>query len=298
MSSSAGGARSPRLASSPVVAPTMRIAVTGAAGILGRRVIERASAAGHDVVAVDLPDAVPGDGVGRVDWRAADVIDLDAVRAALTGTDVVVHLGALTSPYHPEPIVHRTNVNGTHNVLVAAEELQLAAVCLASSVNAIGGAFSYSPRYDEFPITEDHPSYCEDSYSLSKLILEQQSAAFARRRPHVPFTALRLHALHDDYDTAARSCQDEVDYRHLWGWTAVDQAAAACLLAVRRRAPGHAVANIVAARTASATPSAELADKWFPEVPRRQPLVGNAGFYTTDAAQRLLGWDAHDEHPA
>ena len=277
----------------------MRIAVTGAAGRLGRYVLARSLQAGHGVIAVDLPAVVPA-ATADLEWRAGDLTELDQVRAALSGADAVVHLGALTSPRYPEPEVHRTNVGGTYNVLAAAEEHGLRAVCIASSVNAIGGIYSADPRYDYFPIDEEHSSYCEDSYSLSKWLVEQQMAAFARRRPHVPFSALRLHALREDI-TAARKAADNDDQHerlHLWGWTSFDSAAAACLLALHRPAPGHGVYNIVGTRTASSTPSEELARRWYPQVPLRAPLPGEAGFYSTAKALAELGWDAHDEHPA
>ncbi len=281
----------------------MRIAVTGAAGRLGRHVVTRALDAGHEVIAIDLPAAVEGqqcadEHVGGVEWRSADVTDLEEVRAALAGAQGVVHLGALIHPRYPEPLVTRTNVDGTHHVLVAAEEHGAAAVCLASSINAIGGVFSAAARYDAFPVTEGHASYCEDSYSLSKWILEQQSAAFARRRPEVAFTALRLHALCHDHAEARERCDDERRRGELWGWTSLDSAAAASRLAQHRRAPGHEVCNIVSTRTASDTPSEELARRWYPDVPLTGPLRGNAGFYATEAGRAVLGWDAHDEHPA
>jgi UDP-glucose 4-epimerase len=276
----------------------VRVAVTGAAGRLGRRVLARAVLAGHEVVAVDLPGGADPPPVAGVEWRAADVTDLQQVRAVLAGAQGVVHLAALTHPRYPEPDVHRTNVDGTHHVLVAAQEHGVGAVCLASSVNAIGGVFSTAPRYDAFPVSEGHPTYCEDSYSLSKWILEQQSAAFARRRPDVPFTALRLHALREDHAHARATMDDRHNPVQLWGWTSFDSAAAACLLALHRATPGHAVCNIVAARTTSATPSAELASRWYPDVPLRAPLDGHAGFYATGAALAVLNWDAREEHPA
>jgi nucleoside-diphosphate-sugar epimerase len=273
----------------------VRIAVTGAAGKLGRHVVDRAVLAGHEVVAIDL--AVP-DGPAGVQWRTADVTDLGQVRAALAGAQGLVHLGALTHPRYPEPDVFRTNVDGTHHVLVAAEEHGIDAVCLASSVNAIGGVFSRAARYDRFPVTEQHPSYAEDAYSLSKWILEQESAACARRRPGAAFTALRFHALRDDHAHAHATMGDEHGASQLWGWTSFGSAAAACLLALHRATPGHAVCHIVAARTTSDTPSAELAHRWHPGVPVDRPLAGRTGFYATDAAWAVLGWDAHDEHPA
>jgi nucleoside-diphosphate-sugar epimerase len=277
----------------------MRIVVTGAAGRLGRHVVARALRAGHEVVAVDLPAAVDGlDEPAPVEWRTADLTDLEQARAALAGAEGLVHLGALTHPRYPEPAVFRTNVDGGHHVLVAAEEHGISAVCLASSVNAIGGVFSAAPRYDRFPVTEEHPTYAEDAYSLSKWILEQESAAFARRRPQVAFTALRFHALRDDYTHAHITMDLQNGGKQLWGWTSFDSAAAACLLALNRRAPGHAACHIVADRTTRDEPSAELAASWYPQVPVDGELAGNAGFYATDAAKAVLGWDAHDEHPA
>jgi nucleoside-diphosphate-sugar epimerase len=273
------------------------IAVTGAAGRLGRPVVARALRAGHEVIAVDLPAALP-EPDGRVQWRAADLTDLDAARAALAGAQGVIHLGGLTHPGYPEPAVHRTNVEGTYHVLVAAEEHALEAVCLASSVNAIGGIYSAAPHVDYFPIDEDHPSYCEDPYSLSKWIVEQQSAAFARRRPDVAFSALRLHGLRDAAASAIRpGGNDERPHRDLWGWVTFDAAAAACLLALHRTTPGHAVYNIVADRTTTGTPTADLLARWYPGVPLRSPLAGNAGLYCTARASGELGWDPAVDHP-
>ncbi len=271
--------------------------MTGAAGRLGRHVVARALRAGHDVIAADLPGTV-GESGGRVEWRAADLTDLDAVRAVLAGAQGVIHLGGLVHPHHPEPEVHRVNVNGTYHVLVAAEEHGLDGVCLASSINAIGGVYSAAPRYDYFPVDEEHPSYAEDAYSLSKWIVEQQSAAFARRRPDVPFSALRLHGLRDDAESAMlRGPDDGRARKDLWGWVSLDAAAAACLLAVFRPTPGHAAYHVVADRTITATPSVELAARWFPGVPLRTPMAGNAGFYATARATADLGWDPAVDHP-
>jgi nucleoside-diphosphate-sugar epimerase len=182
-------------------------------------------------------------------------------------------------------------------VLVAAEEHGLTGVCLASSVNAIGGVFSRAPRFDRFPVDEEHPCYAEDTYSLSKWIVEQQSAAFARRRPDVAFSALRLHALRDDMTSAVQTGADERTRKDLWGWVSFEAAAAACLLAVLRPTPGHAVYHVVADRTTTTTPSAELAARFYPDVPLRTPLEGTAGFYSTARITADLGWDPAVDHP-
>ena len=77
----------------------------------------------------------------------------------------------------------------------------------------------------------------------------------------------------------------------------LDAAAAACLLALHRRTPGHTVYHIVADRTTTGTPSAELAARWYPGVLPRSPLEGNAGFYSTARARAELGWDPAVDHP-
>jgi UDP-glucose 4-epimerase len=158
--------------------------------------------------------------------------------------------------------------------------------------------FSTAARYDHLPVTEQHPTYCEDAYSLSKWILEQEAAAFARRHPDVPITALRLHALREDHAHARATMNELHGVSQLWGWTSFDSAAAACLLALHRPTPGHAVCHVVAARTTTDTPSADLVRRWYPDVPVQRTLVGSAGLYATDAALEVLGWDARDEHPA
>jgi nucleoside-diphosphate-sugar epimerase len=278
----------------------LQIVVTGAAGRLGRHVVARALRAGHEVVASDLPAALDGaaGGADAMRRQPADLTDLDEVRAVLAGADAVVHLGGLVHPNFPEPLVHRVNVEGTYHVLVAAEEHGLAGVCLASSINAIGGVYSVEPRYDHFPIDEEeHPSYAEDAYSLSKWIVEQQSAAFARRRPDAAFSALRLHGLRDDAASAQRNGADEGGRKDLWGWVSFDAAAAACLLAVLRPRPGHAVYHVVADRTTTATSSAELASRFYPDAQLRAPLEGSAGFYSTARITADLGWDPAVDHP-
>jgi UDP-glucose 4-epimerase len=76
-----------------------------------------------------------------------------------------------------------------------------------------------------------------------------------------------------------------------------DAAAAACLLALLRPTPGHAVYHVVADRTITGTPSAELAARWYPGVPLRAPMEGSAGFYSTARATAELGWDPAVDHP-
>lgn len=66
----------------------MRIAIVGASGNVGQRIVAEARRRGHEVVAV-ARRAGAGDDAG-VMWKAADLADPDAMAAALAGSDVVV----------------------------------------------------------------------------------------------------------------------------------------------------------------------------------------------------------------
>ncbi len=41
------------------------------------------------------------------------------------------------------------------------------------------------------------------------------------------------------------------------------------------------------------TPSLDLKERYFPDVPIRGDMNGNRSFFSTDKAERLLGW-SHD----
>lgn len=69
--------------------------------------------------------------------------------------------------------------------------------------------------------------------------------------------------------------------------------ARACLAALEKADSyeGAQVFNVVAPDTTQETPSKELAKKYYPNAEIRQGLEGNAAFWTTDKAKRVLGWE-------
>lgn len=144
---------------------------------------------------------------------------------------------------------------------------------------------------------EQHPTYNEDAYSLSKWICEQQADSFVRLYETMVIASLRFHGVLPDRDSAMTR-PDSPDAhraraRGLWGYTLLDAAARACLAAVTASFTGHEVFYIVAPETTMDEPSAALGERYFPEVPLRAELQGRQGFYSTTKAERLLGWK-HD----
>ncbi|WP_406274374.1 NAD(P)-dependent oxidoreductase [Nocardia sp. NBC_00881] len=85
----------------------MRLAVLGASGALGRRVVARAVSDGHSVrVLVRDPAAFPLFDQRLVTVVVGDALDPDAVQAVVTGSDAVI--SALGSPGIDYSVVRRT----------------------------------------------------------------------------------------------------------------------------------------------------------------------------------------------
>lgn len=270
----------------------MKLAITGGSGGVGRAVVALALAEGHTVVSLDrlaLTEAPAG-----VTAVEADLADYDGLVAALTGCEALIHLAAIPSPgAHPDPEVHNNNVVGSYNALRAAAEVGIRRVCQASSVNAIGLAYSRHPRFDYFPLDEAHPTYNEDPYSLSKWLCEQQADSFVRRYD-MTIASLRFHWVVETREFAREHTRhyDGVPEfkRALWGYVRRDATARACLLGVTAAFTGHEAFFIVAPDLAVDEPTLDLKARYFPEVPVRGDLSGTRSFFNCAKAERLLGW--------
>lgn len=272
----------------------MKIAVTGGSGGLGQAITKAALAEGHSVVSIDrtLPDT--GEPSETLSFIQADAVNYDEMVAAFAGCDALIHMAAIPAPgNHPDHVIHNNNVVSSYNALRAAVENDIMRICQASSVNAIGLAFSRMPRFDYFPIDENHPNYDEEPYSLSKWICEAQADCFARRYEDIRISSMRFHWVVPDRAFAAGSYTRDNPLRethHLWAYTRFDCAARACLLSLNADFHGHEVFYIVAPDTTSDTPSLDLAARIAPDVPITGDLSGHKSFFSTDKAERLLGW--------
>lgn len=274
----------------------MRIAVTGGHGRIGQAVVALALKEGHSVVNIDRIEKGPE--ASGVTFIKVDTSDYDAFESALKGCDALIHLAAIPGPgRHPDHIIHNNNVVSSYNALRAAAELGIDRVCQASSINAIGGAYSRKPHYDYLPLDEKHPTYNEDPYSLSKWICEMQADSLVRRYENMTIASLRIHGVVPDLSSINKwrtsSSFNDVVIRHLWGYTRSDATARACLQGVTAKFSGHEVFYIVSPYTMMDTPSLELQKQYYPNVSVTGDLSGNKGFFNCQKAEQLLGW-RHD----
>jgi len=96
----------------------MQVLMTGATGFLGRAVVRRLREAGHTVAALVRKTDADLTALG-VEQQHGDVTSLDAMIAAATGRDAVVHCAARVAPFGTVDDYFDANVRGTDNVLAA-----------------------------------------------------------------------------------------------------------------------------------------------------------------------------------
>ncbi len=161
------------------LAPLERVLVTGAAGLLGRHVVD--DLLGHGARVTSFDQRAPEH---ALDWVAGDVADPVAVASAVRGQDAVVHLAARANIWSGSASeIMRVNTLGTWNVFQAAEAAGVRRVVLCSSDSVVGYTVREGrllpPRYA--PVDLAHPLLATDPYALSKILGEAIGRSFAAR---------------------------------------------------------------------------------------------------------------------
>jgi len=152
------------------------IALTGAAGYIGSRVLAELEAQHPDWEITAIDNFYLGDvrSVGDVDIEHVDIRNRDRLEEALDGADIVMHLAAISGVddcEEKQDLAYEANVQGTNNVAWFCHKTD-AAMVFPFSMAVLG-----DPH--EFPITVDHPRDPMNWYGHTKLLGERAIEEFA-----------------------------------------------------------------------------------------------------------------------
>ncbi|HWO27826.1 MAG TPA: SDR family oxidoreductase [Candidatus Acidoferrum sp.] len=154
--------------------------ITGIGGFIGSSLAHELLLRGEQVRGVDNFSTGRRENLAhimaQIDFREADILDLDAMKLACAGVDYVLHQAAI--PSVPKSVLdpigsNRANVDGTVNVLVAARDAKVKRVVFAASSSA----------YGDTPTLPKHEHMIPDPispYAVAKLASERYMISFYR----------------------------------------------------------------------------------------------------------------------
>ncbi len=273
----------------------MKIGITGAEGRVGQYVVNELLDYEYEVVAITMEPWADSPAENRV----ADITEYDQLLQAFQGCDAIIHLAGIPHPLRDdETRVFQTNTSGVFNAALAAGNLQIPKLVIASSDCALGITFSHqltSPAY--LPLDEEHPTAPDNCYGMSKLAGEQIAEGMAKRFD-MSIVSLRISAVLNteiykadwfihDLHNPERGVTD-----NLWTYIDVRDCARAFRLAVEADIPGHEIITIASHETRAIVRSEELIARYFPDTELRKPIQGFESFQDCSKAKQLLNFEA------
>jgi UDP-glucose 4-epimerase len=154
--------------------------ITGIGGFIGSSLARALLSRGEQVRGVDNFATGKRENLAeildRIDFREADIVDLDAMHKACAGVDFVLHQAAI--PSVPKSVLdplgsNRANIDGTVNLLVAARDARVKRVVYAASSSAYGDTPTL-PKHEDMRPDPISP------YAVAKLASEQYMISFYR----------------------------------------------------------------------------------------------------------------------
>jgi nucleoside-diphosphate-sugar epimerase len=231
-----------------------------------------------------------------------DLRDISMIRRAVQGMDAVVHLGAIPHDRSGTPEdIYEVNVQGTWNLLLACEEAGIKRLVNFSSINALGCVGGHR-KPSRFPVDDSFPPVPMTPYQISKHVAEELCTAYANRTG-MSIASLRPGAVMDPrrYNMWQRwsGSGSEMAARELWVYVDARDVADAVVRALTAEIKGHQGFLLLAKETHSDTPTMELIQAHYPDVPwvgttPEEYFAGNPLRAPLDchAAEEILGWRA------
>lgn len=173
----------------------MRVALTGASGYTGGRLLETLCRRGDDVSALVRSSSITaGLRTSGATLVEGDLASDEAVRALVEGADAVLHVAAVyRTAGHPDSYYRDVNVGGTERVLEAAAAAGVRRFVHTSTVGVHG-------HVEDPPADETAPFSPGDVYQATKAEAEALALEFHRRRG-IPLAVVRPGAIYGPGET-------------------------------------------------------------------------------------------------
>lgn len=256
----------------PSMTAARKVLITGAAGYLGGRLVQRLQPRDDwRVVASDVRHVPEAERLDGVTYRTVDVRDGTQVGEAVDGAHTVVHLAAIVTPGKKSrrDFEYAVDVGGTENVLAACLRHGVQRLIVTSS----GAAYGYhadNPQWlDESDALRGNHAF---AYAWHKRLVEERLAQARTERPELEQTVLRLGTV------LGKSVANQIshlfekprlfgirggDGRFVFIW---DEDVAACLEHALDQ-PSSGIFNVAGSGALSLRQLAERMDKPYVELP-------------------------------
>lgn len=157
----------------------MKYLVTGGAGFIGSHIARHLVMQGEDVTVLDNFSTGKRENISDlpVSLIEGDIVDMECVRKAVKGVDIVFHQAALSSvgrSMEDPASTHLVNTTGTLNVLEASRQEGVRRVVFASSSSVYGNTETL-PKHEKMVPSPISP------YAISKLIGEMYCKAYSEQ---------------------------------------------------------------------------------------------------------------------
>lgn len=167
----------------------MKVLVTGGGGFLGRRIVELLLERGDDVTFLARGHYPEVEALGARGLQI-DLCDAEAVSTAVHGQDAIIHVAAKAGFWGDEADYRRINVDGTRNLIDAAERHEVPRLIYTSTPSVVGYADDTENAPRDLPYAEEHWSpYPKTKAEAERMVLAANSELLATcaLRPHLIF---------------------------------------------------------------------------------------------------------------
>lgn len=175
---------------------SMRVAITGGAGLIGSYLVDELKASGAAVVVIDdfskgLRSNLSGC-IGSIDIREGDLEDPGFSADALADAEVVFHLASRAygigygQGHHAETLIHNERITNNLVAALAVHRPKRLVIASSSCVYRDDGPDTVK----EIPVFEGEPEMANWGYGWAKRFLEQK-AAILSREAGIPVTIVR-----------------------------------------------------------------------------------------------------------